>query len=250
MSKKGKGASNSKRAEKEKEAAEERRLLALQEAWEEKWIYDEAKELRRGSGFFFESQVKLQCGLHALNNLLQRRAFTATQLREKCLQMRSQTIESNKKLRKRVAPDAVPERAVVPITCPANGNYESDVLIAVLTARGFDVRYCYNYSKIREYMLEKSGNGLRGFIFNLSGRHWTAMCSNLLHGHNLYLDSLDNHDDFVVTTNAQALQMIRELEQFDLTGTIAVFRPEAIDLTAEDEEDSDVVEVVSARARK
>ena len=126
---------------------------------------------------YFERQVELRCGIHALNNALGFRLVGPGDMTHAAEAFLFENRELADNMQDHVAPA---------------GDYSIEVMGMVLRTKAMQ-----DYGRLRWQMADRRAmeisdlHGCVGAIVNLLGRHWVAVRS--LEGNFLYLDSLEAH---------------------------------------------------------
>lgn len=117
-------------------------------------------------GTYHERQQFMRCGLHAVNNMLQRRAYSTRDFEKIAADLAAFGPESS------VAHLGNPHRAVLTL-----GNYDANVVLVALSLAGFEAAWCVHASvdTLRDAVRRPD---TLGFLVNVSkffSRHWLAV---------------------------------------------------------------------------
>ena len=115
---------------------------------------------------YHERQQVMRCGLHAVNNMLQRRAYTTTDFERIAADLAAFGPEG------RGAHLANPHRAVLKL-----GNYDANVVLVALSLAGFEAAWCVRTPPDALRAAARAPDTL-GVLVNVSmffSRHWVAV---------------------------------------------------------------------------
>ena len=135
----------------------------------------------RPRALYHERQQFMRCGLHAVNNMLQRPAYTARDF---------QSIADDFV---RFGPEAGMRHFGNPhCTVLGLGNYDANIVVAALVLAGFDTEWCPNMTR-EELAAVADAPSTLGFLVNesvfLSARHWFTLRKLVEHGSWALFDS-------------------------------------------------------------
>ena len=117
-------------------------------------------------GAYHERQQFMRCGLHAVNNMLQRRAYSTGDFEKIAADLAAFGPESG------VAHLGNPHRAVLKL-----GNYDANVVLVALSLAGFEAAWCVR-TPVDALRAAARRPDTLGFLVNVSklfSRHWLAV---------------------------------------------------------------------------
>lgn len=115
---------------------------------------------------YHERQQFMRCGLHAVNNMLQRRAYTTGDFEKIAADLATFGPESS------VAHIGNPHRAVLKL-----GNYDANVVLVALARAGFETAWCVRtpVDALRDAVRSPDTLGFLVNVSKLFSRHWLAV---------------------------------------------------------------------------
>jgi len=187
-------------------------------------------------GNFYESQQKLLCGMHALNNLIQNsqkttfsyilrwepaidtiffreNGITYYNLHQFCIYLQASAIRD--------------ERGKSYVQCVKSGNFQFDFIL-IFTSRFFDRSQAYFVTSTEEFQILPLRNTI-GYICNLSESHYTAIIK--VGGGWQEIDSIRNSASDVYSTMQEMFDYMTEERGLYAIVRIGVLPPMAIEVT-------------------
>ena len=190
---------------------------------------------RKQATSFFEAQKSLQCGKHALNNLLQGAVFSFEFLNAVCKWMEQQrriAVAAHERDRAREASIGLPAHSIIknpdavggqPIPCnQRDGNYEVQVLNQALICKGYRVAEAYDLANA---MTAISDAEFKGFFINIGEKHWVSISFKRRPSYTfMYFDSQAQRGAPLFVNEDQVQRMLSELIGV-VSAIHAVFEP-------------------------
>jgi len=170
---------------------------------------------------YTETQKSRFCGQHALNHILQEQKFISPAgpiaLKHKRLDGKID-LKAFCKYVRTSSRKALGPAANETIDCPADGDYQADILVRVIKD---EMRYTVTELPFHEEGVEALKQQLPivrprllGLLVNLGGYHWTAVVSRARQPYHLYIDSMEIPKTFDLMTDTVMIDRLLKLNPY------------------------------------